>query len=210
MKISVCYVMPNLNLPVYEPLARRFISSYLNNPPGVADHDFHVLVNGPMLSAGQMRLFNPLVCHFHQCTNVGRDIGAYQWAAENVPCDLMVCLGTPVHFHKTGWLDRIERAFLDNGPALYGAWGFHQPSNHIRTTAFWLPPEMLKAYPFMIGDGQRYEFEHGGNSITQHALKWGFDVLQVTWSGVYPLPEWHHCEREECLMLDQHSDRIGF
>ena len=210
MRIAVTYVFPNLNIPVYEPLAKRFVESYINNPPGLSDHETYVLVNGGKISERQHNLFHPLPVKVVQCTNYGKDIGAFQTAAGQIECDLLVCLGSHIHFHKPGWLDRIAWSYMENGPALYGAWGFHMPTSHIRTTAFWIPPELFLAYPRAVSDSYRYQFESGRDSLTSEVLKWGYDCLQVTWDNVLPVKEWRHLGNDECLMLDQHTDRMGY
>ena len=195
----------------YAPMARRFVDTYMENPPGAADHELHVCINGGIPIGDWCReLFNPLAPNFFQHNNYGKDIGAYQVAADIIDCDLMVCLGAPVHFHKPGWLDRILMSYVENGPAVYSSWGFHQPRPHLRTTAFWLPPELLNAYPYRVGDRERYQFEHGGESITLWSQKQGFEPLQVTWRGVYPMASWHPVTRDESLMVDQHMSGERF
>lgn len=202
------YVHPTANAATYAPLARRFVNSYMNHPPGQCDHELHVAINGGV-SIGEWcrKLFSPLDPHFIHHNNYGKDIGAYQTAADLIECDLMVCLGAPVHFHKQGWLDRILQAYLENGPAVYSPWGFHQPLPHLRTTAFWLPPELMNSYPRRVGDQERYEFEHGAQSITLWSQKQGFEPLQVTWRGVFPMSAWHPVTRDESLFIDQHMEK---
>lgn len=181
----------------------------MQNPPGESEHTINVVING---GDGSMNdwfkpLFHPLPCRFMHHNNYGKDIGAYQFAADQMECDLMVCLGAPIHFHKAGWLDRIIMAYLENGPSVYGPWGFSTPRPHLRTTAFWLPPEFLNSYPRRVGDADRYGFEHGGESITLWVKKLGYEPMMVTWGGCYKMEEWHHIDREQSLFIDQHMDR---
>lgn len=210
MTTAIIYVFPIPNQQIYEPLARRFCSSYMRFPPGERDHTIHVYANGAPLNDNGKRLFSPLPCEFHSHTNHGKDIGAFQKAAEEIPCDLLVCLGANIHFRRAGWLDRIIQVYEQNGPALYGCWAFHQPKPHIRTTAFWLPPEILDSYPDYVGNDQRYEFEFGDKSMVAHTKRIGFESYMVTWNGVYAQSEWQHVPNEDCLMLDQHAERIGY
>jgi hypothetical protein len=190
-------------------MARRFTDTYMQNPPGDIPHEITVVINGGDTTAHDWvrPLFNPLPVNFLQHNNYGKDIGAYQFAADQLDCDLMICLGAPVHFHKAGWLDRIAMAYYENGPAVYGPWGFGVPRPHLRTTAFWLPPVFLNSYPKRVGDGDRYGFEHGSDSITLWSKKLGFDPLMVTWDGCYKMDEWHHITTEQSLFIDQHMDR---
>lgn len=205
MKIALCYVFPTVSASIYHPMAKHFVATYLQNPPGKTEHEIHIAVNGGVEYGKWTReLFHPLPCHFFQHNNYGKDIGCYFAAADTVPCDLLVCLGAPVHFHKSGWLDRIRDTYQDNGPALYGAWAFHFPLPHIRTTAFWIPPDLLLAYPHPPDDRGRYGFEHGPQSLTLWTQQQGFEPKMVSWSGVYDMPHWHTLDRNESLMVDQH------
>lgn len=208
MKIALVYIHPTAMAATYVPMARRFVETYMANPPGETPHEIHVAINGGVAKGGWCdNLFNPLPCRFFQHNNYGRDIGAYQAAADFIECDLMVCLGAPIHFHRAGWLDRLMLSYYENGPAVYGPWGFQFPLPHLRTTAFWLPPSLLLAYPRMVGDGDRYGFEHGPQSITLWSQNQGFEPRMVTWSGCYEMPAWHHVPRHESLFIDQHMDR---
>lgn len=209
MKVVVAYVFPDVDLTTYLPMARRFVTSYMEHPPGIEDHEIHVLVNHGHEKniPDYRRLFYPLACGFRMHNNIGKDIGAYQMAAAEIPCDLIICLGSPVHFCRGGWLDRIVKVYEQNGPGLYGCWGFHQPKDHIRTTAFWCAPELLNSYPFVVHNDSRYEFEHGQNSIHNFTRGIGLESYMVTWDGCYSTKEWRHATREQCLMLDQHCER---
>jgi len=209
--ISIIYVFPNLNPKVFEPMARRFTENYIKHPPGQPEHELFVIANGGgEITKRQEDLFAPLVPTFIHHNNVGRDIGAYQMAARHIPCGLMVCLGSHVRPRRAGWLDRIVQVYEDNGPALFGQWGFHSPSTHIRTTAFWLPPALLNAYPFEIDDAMRYQFEFGPKSITSWCLQQGFEALQVTWNGVFPADKFCHVNQEDALFIDRHCDNLGW
>ena len=209
MKVIVAHVHPDVDLATYNPMARRFVETYMDHPPGQADHELVVLVNHghPHGLPGYRKLFEPLACSFMLHDNTGKDIGAYQMAAREIPCDLLVCLGAPVYFPRAGWLDRIVNTYEQNGPGLYGPWGFHQPKPHIRTTAFWCAPELLNSYPYVVHNDSRYEFEHGDKSITAHVTQLGLPAFMVTWDGCHPMKGWHHASRAQSLMLDQHSDR---
>ncbi len=206
MRIAIVYIFPQVGVDKYTPFARRFVDSYLENPPGVADHQVHVFVNGGVPGPLHTRLFNPLTCVFHPSNNFGKDIGAFQVAAHTIPCDLLVCFGAHIYFPRAGWLDYMVRAYQDNGPALYGNYCFHQPTPHVRTTNFWLPPQLLASYPHQVSDGNRYEFEHGiTGSIVRHVLGLGYPALQLTWTGVYAMTDWHHITNEEMVVRDQHT-----
>src|SRR6185369_579301 len=205
MRIAIVYIHPTVSDHIYVPMAKRFVNTYIKNPPGESDHTVHVAINGSIeIGKWCQKLFDPLPCQFFQHNNAGKDIGAYQAAADAIECDLMICMGSPIYFHKAGWLDQIVRAYESYGPTVYGAWGFQVPRQHLRTTAFWLPPELLNSYPKRVANHDRYNFEHGENSIALWAKSNGFDPLMVTWAGVYEIQNCQNISREESLFIDQH------
>lgn len=213
MRVAVAYVYPAVNQVVYRPLARRFADTYMANPPGSVDHDVYTIINGGthQMAKNYQAAMSPLPVKLFFHNNVGKDIGGFQALAADPSFnyDLMVCLGAPVRCRRAGWLDRIVQAYEQNGPGLYGAWAFHQPMEHVRTTAFWLPPQLLNAYPYQVVDGTRYEFEHGHRSIHQFTKSVGLGTYMVTWNGCYGVNEWHHIGLEDSLFIDQHMEMAG-
>jgi hypothetical protein len=204
MRVAVVYVFPMVNQRVYFPLAQRFCDTWRKHP----GHSLHVLCNGGNPGPMDQRPFAGLTQSFHTCSNVGWDIGAFQWACESIPCDLLVCLGAPVHFYRSGWLDKMVDAYLEYGPGLYGCAAYLSPNWHVRTTSFAMPPELLSSYPYEIGStrASRYFFEHGSGSFTRHVLELGFPCVMVTWKGCFPFDQWrdHAPNRDEILVRDQH------
>lgn len=210
MTVSVVYIHPRVNQRVYIPAAHRFARTYVQHPPGGTEHDIHVVVNGDKPNKSDERTFKPVSVNFLSHDNYGKDIGAFQMAARTLPSDLIVCLGANVHFRRAGWLDIMVAAVEKNGPGIYGAYCFHQPAIHVRTTCFWMPRQLLNHYPYQVGNGMRYEFEHGHNSVTRWCIASGFNAYMVTWDHVFEPSQWRHVENHEALVLDQHSDRIGY
>ncbi|HNR70413.1 MAG TPA: hypothetical protein PKJ00_03415 [Verrucomicrobiota bacterium] len=212
MKIALVYVYPAVMPQIYRPLAQRFAASYMKFPPGATDHELFMVVNGGMPSNQKHyeHLLAPLPVQVHYHDNSGKDIGAFQMmAAELHNYDLMVCIGSPVQCRKAGWLDRMVMAYEDYGPGLYGAYGFHQPLPHIRTTVFWLPPALMNAYGTHVTNQYRYEFEHGTKSIFYFTKQKGFVTRVVTWDGCYGEDEWRPLYPHECLFTDQHMERMS-
>lgn len=210
MKVAVVYCFPMAEMMTYLPLARRFVSTWLSHPPGQTPHDLHVVLNGQNATMLELALFNPMPCRFHRRDNFAWDIGAYLYIAAMVPCDVMVCLGAHIQFHRSGWLDRAIEATLQFGPGLYGAWASLYPNPHIRTTAFWCPPDLLNAYPNPVTSSRpsRYRFEHGRDSFTTFCKTMGFPTVMVTADGAYDQEDWrgHEPDRNHSLILDkQHS-----
>ena len=188
MKVAVAYCFPALNRAKYGPLAQRFAQTWQQFPPGY-DCDLTVYCNGVEPGPIDRQIFGGLPCQFVARDNSGLDIGCFQQAAKTLPCDLLVCFGAPVHFHRAGWLARMVDAYVEHGIGLYGCAAYLSPNWHVRTTAFWMPTMLLQSYPALVGSNRqsRYEFEHGPTSFTRHALGLDLPVLMVTWDGIYPL-----------------------
>lgn len=210
MTVSLVYVHPRIHQRIYIPAAKRFVQSYMNFPSGGVPHDINVVVNGDFPNKSDERTFSPLPVKFMHHDNFGKDIGAFQMAAKNLTSDLIVCIGSNVHFRMGGWLDIMVNAIEKNGPGIYGAYCFHQPAVHVRTTCFWMPRELLNMYPHQISNESRYDFEHGPNSIAKWCIDVGFNAWMTTTTEVLPPDKWRHAENHEALILDQHSDRIGY
>ena len=213
MKTAVVYVFPQVKVHVYQSMADRFARTSRQFPGG-ADHELHVMLNGAspeFPGAVNLESFGSLPLQPHYYNNLGWDVGAFQWAAENIPCDLMVCLGAPVHFHWSGWLERMIDTYLRLGPGLYGCWAYVFPTAHIRTTAFWCSPELLQSYPEVVGSSRpsRYAWEHGKHSFTAHVMKSRFPCAMVTRNQVFEYGRWNGNApgTDRSLLLDQHCHR---
>lgn len=206
MKIAVVYCYPMVNARIYYGLAQRFAESWKQFPPR-SEHELHVIANGQNPTGLDMQPFNGMACSWHVHNNMGWDIGAYQMAADKIPCDLMVCLGAPCHFYREGWFERIVDSYLNQGPALFGSTCYGVPL-HVRTTCFWFPPILLQGYPFYIGSlrTSRYDFEHGKNSFTRHTLNSRLPCVMVTFDGEFIHPNWgpHSPNHTNILVRDQH------
>ena len=157
----------------------------------MGDHRLHVVFNGSEPSAENLALFDGLDIESHRHDNTGWDIGAFQTAALEIDCDLIVCLGTNSHFKRAGWLRRMIESVEAHGDGLYGSSASYERDPHIRTTAFWCDPMLIRAYPKPVRTfDDRYEFEASPSSITRLAEHVGLGCWFVTWDGEYPKPEW--------------------
>jgi hypothetical protein len=210
MTIAVVYCYPCLNAMIYDAAARKFSQTYQRFPPGKTPHTVVVVGNGPAMGPRQQKILEGLPHVTAQHNNFGRDLGAFERAAATVPCDLMVFCGAHVNFWRAGWLDRIVDSYVQNGPGMYGPWGFYEPSAHLRTTCFWMPPQLMQSYPYAITDGNRYQAEHGANSFTLWCQRLGFPTIMVTWTKVLDQRHWEHVTRDDTLVLDQHLERLGW
>lgn len=137
-------------------------------------------------------------CGFIEHDNSGQDCGAFQYAAKNIPADMMVFFGTHTYFKRPGWLKRMVDTFNQYGQMhLYGSTGNQGDARfnvypHIRTTAFWCSPSIINECPLRVThNGLRYLWEHGPDGLTSWVIKENRRAWIVAWDNVYPL---HICD----------------
>lgn len=199
---------------------RRFVESYINNPPG-AEHYTVIVANGGPFKKEHYNLFDRMgECTYHYGDNIGYDLGAYISISRDIkyPSNTMFCCGTSLYFKKPGWLKRLLDVWDEYGPSIYGTLSTHQIRPHIRTTGFLVPKFMLFTYPHpTITLAQRYNFEHGEESICWWARILKHRPLVVSWMGVHDWQEWENIplgyrkgNQSNCLCYDSHSDRSGY
>jgi hypothetical protein len=213
-KVAVVYVYPIVGDSDHDALARRFAATYAKHRPLTA-HRLHVVFNGGTPSAIHKAVFAGLDCGFIQHDDTGWDIGAYQRAAREIDCDMVVCLGGSSFFVSGGWLERMTAAFAEfGGRGFFGATASFERRPHIRTSAFWCRPELIRAYPRVVATPEdRYEFEHGDVSITSLARTAGLGCWLVTWDGIYAESEWRtpanifrRGDQSNALACDRHFE----
>lgn len=175
--------------------AERFFAHYRQHPAGYP-HTLIVVGNNPDWR-NIKRHFAGIHCIFIEGDNVGHDIGAFQCAAQDIDCDLMVFFGSSAYVTRANWLNRMVDAYEKYGLGIYGSTGSgadlrYGVFTHIRTTGFWMPPELLRSYPCDTESSResRYAFEHGSHNIMNWAITQGGVALMVTWLGEYSYQEW--------------------
>lgn len=185
MKVIVVYVCPLIGGNHYLELAARFLETYHKHPAGFP-HESLVVCNGAHPDEETRFMFevmeNP---RFMYHDNSGYDCGAYQHAARENPCDLMVFFGASSYLKGPGWLARMVQAWTRHGDTLYGTTanrGFGHVQPHIRTTGFFLSTGLLNNYPHLITrTDQRYNFEHSQASLTSWVKSQGLIPWLVYW-----------------------------
>lgn len=186
MKIDVFYIHPTVKPEIYDPLANICAKSMWNHKSGFENYE---------------------VERVRTDETKGKDIGAYIRAAHLSDADIMVCLGSHVRINQDGWLNQIAWAFEQMGPGLYGPFGTMEPIPHLRTTAFWCHPPLLRDYPWKVEtDQERYNFELDPHrSISTSARSIGLPVCQVTNQFVSHVltPD---VPMDQLLMLDRFTD----
>lgn len=207
MTTQLVYVYPTIDLRRYYPLAARFAKTYQQFPAGY-EHQLVVICNGRQPRAVETDIFKSIEHKLVVHDNSGWDIGAYQRFADQSKAELLICLGAPCFFYREGWMSKMVDAVYEFGPGLFGSTAYGGNMLHVRTTCFWMPPELLRSYPAYIGSSRksRYEFEHGATSFTRHVLDLGFPCVMSTWKGNFPRPLWHNNapDKNQILVRDQH------
>jgi len=170
--------------------AARFVGSYLACPPE-AEHKTVIVCNGGPLRRELSLLFDPLApAYLPRVNDGGWDLSAYLDVAHKIPCDMLVCLGESVYFHRPRWLRRMVQAWEKYGPGLYGFWASNLVRPHLNTTAFVCDPNDLKTFMPPTNRKERYEAEHGQNSWWRTLQFRGKPTMLVTWDGVWQPMQW--------------------
>lgn len=179
----------------WDNYAKRFVARYQAYKP-VTNHHLVVIANTGFPPTKAMKdTFRGVDCEWMVHSNAGWDIGAYQMAAKRVRCEIMVMFGASTYFKRAGWLERIVDSHDRYGLGIYGAMG--NPGSlsqkiwpHIRTTGWWLNPEILDAYPINVSHtGMRYQFEHGPACICEWAKSQGLKRWVVAFDKTYRLED---------------------
>lgn len=213
MKILIAYICVTQGR-VTEEFSARFIGSYLACPPE-AEHQTLIVCNGGPLRRELSVLFDPIgPAYLPRINDDGWDISGFMDVAAKVPCDMLVCLGESVYFHRPGWLARTVKAWEKYGPGMYGFWASHLVRPHLNTTGFVTSPELLLQFPRPHNRKERYEFEHGEHSFWRHVHSQALPAKLVTWDGVWDPFQWRWSpnilwrgSQENCLMYCNHTDR---
>lgn len=201
MNLAVIYIYPQLNetnanvfpklgmKPTHDYLAARFFQSYNRFAPG-ADHTLHVMINGDLRDEAK-EVLSKVESVTHPGDDSAWDISAYQRAAEEIPCDVMLFFGGSAYFDQHYWAVPVMRSFARYGEKnLYGACGTYEAHPHIRTTGFWCAPRLMNKYPRRIKHpSERLSFEYGPQSFTSFVAEHG-ETYAVNWDEIRPMPKW--------------------
>ena len=219
LKILLAYIAVTGGPKTHDYCA-RFVGSYLDNPPQW-DHEMVVCCNGGPLPRETAMLFHfmppriaSLIRFFPRRNDPGFDITAYQDVASKFSCDILVCCGETIHFHKPGWLKRYAESWQDYGPGMYGTFSSNLVRPHLNTTGFCVAPKLLTGAARPQNKAQRYDFEHGKNAFWSQVNRMGYATRMVTFDGCYDVPQWRYPDnimwrgdQSNCLMKCSHTQR---
>ena len=213
--VVVVYIAVQAN-PLFVHYASQFVDSYKLFEGG-GKHQLIVCCNGGELNHRMKPIFDGIDCKFSvRPYDDGWDISAYQDVARNSECDLLVCFGESVRFHRAGWLNRLVDSATEYGEGMYGCLSSHAIRAHLNTTAFAVSPRFLKQYPPVTNKGERYAFEHGPNSLWRRIKASGKEARLVTWDGCWAPGEWRTPQdilwrgtQRNCLIACNHTDNFS-
>lgn len=202
------------NDPLFVHHVTRFVSTYKEHPGGFP-HRLVVVCNGGALSPKMQSLFDGTPAIFFPRSNDGGwDISAYLDVANRVESKLMVCLGASVYFHRAGWLARLVSASSVSGRGMYGCFSSNMVRPHLNTTAFAVDPMFLRMHPPVTNKAERYNFEHGPQSLWRRIEKAGGATRLVTWDGCWTPDQWRAPDnilwkgsQENCLVRCNHTEK---
>lgn len=214
MKIVLAYIAVSRGVLTAD-YCSRFVGSYIACPPG-AECSIVVACNGGPLPRETALLFDSLNAKFlPRLNDEGWDISAYQQIARSIPCDMLVCLGESVYFHRPGWLRKMVEAWNKFGAGMYGFWASYLVRPHLNTTGFVVDPVHLGVYPTVRNHNERYQFEHGEHAMWRHIQSLSRPVKLVTWDGIYDPFQWRtprdilwRGTQLNCLAFCSHTDRF--
>lgn len=196
LNMAVVYIHTTLSGQKGRDYTSRFIKSYRDNPP-LLDHKTVIVLNGTKATTNIAIQYSGMPnVQFLEHDNSGYDIGGFQMAARDIPCDMMAFFGQSTYFQRPGWLVRMRDSFLKHGNAQYGAMGNRGNLHvkvwpHIRTTAFWMDPKLMNSYPDVISTPEmRHPFEHGPNCFTGWIASRGIKSWVVTWNDELLWEDW--------------------
>lgn len=217
VKIALLYTLVANGAITYE-LAARFAGT-LSAFPGGVEHDTLIVCNGgpPAQETGLLFMALPRI-HFYPRENTGGwDIAGYLDMAKGhaADYDAVVCCGESVYFWREGWLDRLVRAWTDNGPGMYGPFASYAARAHLNTTCFMTSPVLLRTYSLPVTKREeRYDFEHGKNAFWRQCVLSGNVAMLVTWDGVWLPQQWRkppnifwRGDQSNVLCLCNHTQR---
>lgn len=210
---------------MFKPFIVRFCDSWRIWPPGIRCQ-LCAVTQGADANKEVRDLFYGMPVEFFR-HDEGMDLGAQQWIAEGSDNAFQVNMTSRCYFHRTGWLARMLRFRMANGPGLYGASCSKEGGKlHVCTRAHAYDVDEFKLYPHdIVSRDQGVFFEVADGSITDWYWSIGKTPLIVTWADNSPYivcsPEIHpsqtissecfgngfrHGDQSDVLVWDRHTD----
>jgi hypothetical protein len=201
-------------------LFRRFIDSYCRFNAGF-DHDLFVIYKGfetPDKLRDAHQLFENIRYTAIYTYDDNFDIGAYRFAAEQIPHDLLCFLNTNSEILCQGWLGKLAMNMDRKSVGLVGATGSFEslwvldnrfprfPNVHLRSNAFLIRRDhAIRFLPRYIAKKvSAFVTESGHSSLTRRMFENGLEVLVVGRDGRGYAPQWwpHSLTFRQCDQMN--------
>lgn len=226
MKVTILYLhvvksgYPGAAPPeYYKPFSHRWAATYKLYKPRI-EHDVKIVCCGDDMPDEMVNPFYGQIASGRiTYTGAGSDIGACQYAMQQVDSDFVLCMSTPVYFWRTGWLERIVEARQFFGDGLYGPMASNQNRPHIRTSCWGVDPKTFAQYPHLIDNREKcswaesFDHDNEGWQISDWYRNQGKPAMLVTWDGVWAKQDWRkpnnifrRGDQSNCPVWDQHVD----
>jgi len=209
----------------FKPFIQRFCETWRKYPPGIRCF-LYAVTQGAKANEELYDLFTGLPVGFERYDE-GMDLGAQQHIAGMSNDAFQVNMTSRCYFHRPGWLARMVRFRLANGPGLYGVSCSKEGGKlHVCTRAHAYDVDEFKLYPHNITSRDQGVFcELGDGSLTDWYWSIGKTPQIVTWADNSPYfvcsPEIHpsqtissecfgngfrHGDQSDVLVWDRHTD----
>lgn len=195
----------------YKTFTKRFIRTYKQHCTR-PDLKLHVVRCGEgEISEKENLMFRDMNAIFHRYTGPGWDWGAFQSIANELDCDMVFWMSTPVYFWTVGWIDRMIEVINHYGDGLFGPMASYECQPHIRTGCAAWSPKSLREFKLEIknhGNASQAEL-----TFAKHIQDLGKPVKMVTWEDCYDQPDWRkpdnifrRGDQSNCMVWDRHTD----
>lgn len=188
----------------------RFLKSWEQFKPTVP-HEFVVVNCNPGKTDS---MFDHVANRYIEYYGGGWDCGTYQFIANCVHADLVVCFNAFSFLWQHGWLEPIIYAAQQNGAGVYGPTASYESNPHIRTPCIAFTPALMREYPHLANNRfTAVQFESGPDNFSLWAHKNGYPTLLVTKEGSYALDDWRkpanifrRGDQSNVLVWDRHTE----
>ena len=214
MKVTVVFVRV-VTKAEYDHGACRWLDSYKEYVWGYE----HSLAVVNRYAESPDSLFDDFATYYLRYDSGGWDCGTWQFVANHIETDLLVCFNSSTYVTGDNWLKRFVDAVKENGEGLYGPLTSYEVVPHVRTPCMIFQPKVIRDYPRKVEtreDTWRFEslgWPDGTPNVTQWAMQQGFPARLITWDGVYDLADWRKPEnifrrgdQSNLIVKDRHCE----
>lgn len=213
MKVLVAYIAV-CGGPKTADFLSRFRLTFDFHPPSYPCEIMVVCNGGPLPTEDALWMRQEWKCYPRK--NEGADLGAYFDVVRTFDCDMLVCFGESVFFHRKDWLVPLVKAWEKEPYGMYGCYASNLVTKHLNTTAFAIDPRLLKHCGVPKNREERHAWEHGHHPFWRTVSNLGRPVRLVTFDGCYDPTDWRIApnglwsgDQSACLVHCIHTTRYA-